>query len=40
VEEIGRTAVKLLLASIADPTRPPETIRLAPSLMHRQSCGC
>jgi LacI family transcriptional regulator len=40
VEEIGRTAVKLLLSRIADPQRPPETIRLAPSLRHRQSCGC
>ncbi|WP_434452144.1 LacI family DNA-binding transcriptional regulator [Lentzea sp. E54] len=40
VEEIGRTAVKLLLSRIADPDRPPETIRLAPSLLHRQSCGC
>ncbi|WP_209623350.1 LacI family DNA-binding transcriptional regulator [Saccharothrix coeruleofusca] len=40
VEEIGRTAVRLLLSRIADPERPPETIRLAPELKHRHSCGC
>lgn len=40
IEEIGRTAVRLLLARITDPTRPPETIRLAPTLKHRRSCGC
>ncbi|MBM7812356.1 LacI family DNA-binding transcriptional regulator [Saccharothrix algeriensis] len=40
VEEIGRTAVRLLLARIADPDRAPETIRLPPALRHRQSCGC
>lgn len=40
VEEIGRTAVRLLLARITEPERPPETIRLAPTLRHRRSCGC
>ncbi|MBW4715623.1 LacI family DNA-binding transcriptional regulator [Saccharothrix obliqua] len=40
VEEIGRTAVRLLLARITDPDRPPETRRLAPALVHRRSCGC
>ena len=40
IEEIGRDAVRLLLARIADPTRPPETRRLPPRLMHRDSCGC
>jgi LacI family transcriptional regulator len=40
IEEIGRTAVRLLLARITDPDRAPETIRLAPSLKHRRSCGC
>lgn len=40
IEEIGRTAVRLLLARITDPTRSPETIRLAPTLKHRRSCGC
>jgi LacI family transcriptional regulator len=40
IEEIGRTAVRLLLSRITDPERAPETIRLAPTLMHRSSCGC
>lgn len=40
VEEIGRNAVRLLLARIADPDRTPETVRLPPTLRHRQSCGC
>jgi LacI family transcriptional regulator len=40
IEEIGRQAVRLLLARITDPARPPETLRLPPRLMHRHSCGC
>ncbi|SFA76957.1 transcriptional regulator, LacI family [Amycolatopsis marina] len=40
VEDIGRNAVRLLLARIADPEREPETVRLPPTLRHRQSCGC
>ncbi|ATE58550.1 MULTISPECIES: LacI family DNA-binding transcriptional regulator [Actinosynnema] len=40
VEEIGRTAVRLLLSRITEPERTPETIRLAPELRHRSSCGC
>ncbi|KAA9153050.1 LacI family transcriptional regulator [Amycolatopsis acidicola] len=40
IEEIGRRAVRLLLARITDPNRQPETLRLPPKLMHRQSCGC
>lgn len=40
IEEIGRRAVRLLLARITDPARPPETLRLPPRLMHRHSCGC
>ncbi|MEU5696008.1 LacI family DNA-binding transcriptional regulator [Actinosynnema sp. NPDC020468] len=40
VEEIGRTAVRLLLDRIEDPTRAPQTIRLVPELRHRLSCGC
>ena len=40
IEEIGRQAVQLLLARIADPGRKPETVRLAPTLCHRESCGC
>jgi LacI family transcriptional regulator len=40
IAEIGRTAVKMLLGRIADPSRPPTTTRLQPILMHRKSCGC
>jgi LacI family transcriptional regulator len=40
IEEIGRQAVRLLLARITTPGREPETIRLPPKLRHRASCGC
>ncbi|MEV6895867.1 LacI family DNA-binding transcriptional regulator [Amycolatopsis sp. NPDC051372] len=40
IEEIGRRAVQLLLARLAEPTRAAETVRLPPTLRHRQSCGC
>ncbi|MFB9906735.1 LacI family DNA-binding transcriptional regulator [Allokutzneria oryzae] len=40
IAEIGRTAVRMLLARIADPRRPARTIRLPARLMHRRSCGC
>jgi LacI family transcriptional regulator len=40
VGDIGRRAVRLLLARIADPDRTPETVRLPPTLRHRESCGC
>lgn len=38
--EIGSMAVRLLLSRIADPTLPPRTVRLEPSFMRRESCGC
>jgi LacI family transcriptional regulator len=38
--EIGAQAVRLLLSRLADPTLPPRTIRLEPSFMCRESCGC
>lgn len=40
ITDIGRHAVRLLLARIGDPDRPPETLRLPPTLRHRASCGC
>ncbi|HJP74640.1 MAG TPA: LacI family DNA-binding transcriptional regulator [Pseudonocardiaceae bacterium] len=40
ITEIGATAVRMLLARIADPTKEPETVRIPPVLMHRRSCGC
>jgi LacI family transcriptional regulator len=38
--DIGREAVRLLLRRMADPTAPPQTIRLPPRFVHRDSCGC
>ncbi|WP_298182462.1 LacI family DNA-binding transcriptional regulator [Saccharomonospora sp.] len=40
VAEIGRRAVRLLLTRLRDPDRDFETVRLPPTLRHRQSCGC
>jgi LacI family transcriptional regulator len=40
IAEVGRKAVHLLLSRIADPNRRPHTVRLAPRLLHRASCGC
>jgi LacI family transcriptional regulator len=40
IQEIGARAVQLLLSRISDPRRPPETVRLQPRFMHRESCGC
>ncbi|MDQ3404316.1 MAG: LacI family transcriptional regulator [Actinomycetota bacterium] len=40
VDEIGRTAVRLLLARLDDRERPAETVLLPPTLIHRGSCGC
>jgi LacI family transcriptional regulator len=40
VAEIGATAVAMLLARIADPSKAASTVRIPPILMHRQSCGC
>ncbi len=40
VDEIGRTAVRLLLARLREPERDPETVLLPPVLVHRGSCGC
>jgi LacI family transcriptional regulator len=40
VGEIGRRAVRMLVSRIAGPERQPETVRLAPTFLHRSSCGC
>lgn len=37
--EIGRTAIELLLRRIADPEAPVELVRIAPTFVHRDSCG-
>ncbi|WP_263249025.1 LacI family DNA-binding transcriptional regulator [Saccharopolyspora rosea] len=38
--DIGSLAARLLLRRIADPDVPPETHRLPPRFVHRDSCGC
>ena len=40
IAEMGRTAVRMLLDRIADPSRKPTTARLQTTFMHRNSCGC
>lgn len=40
IAAMGRTAVRMLLERIADPSRRPQTARLATTFMHRNSCGC
>jgi LacI family transcriptional regulator, galactose operon repressor len=40
VDQIATTAVRLLLDRVADPDRPPTTVRIPPRLVHRHSCGC
>ncbi len=37
--ELGRIAMELLLARLADRSRPPQEVRLAPRLIVRRSCG-
>jgi LacI family transcriptional regulator len=37
---IGEEAVRLLLTRIEDPDRRYQSIRLQPSFIHRESCGC
>ncbi|MEU7366442.1 LacI family DNA-binding transcriptional regulator [Streptomyces hygroscopicus] len=38
--EIGATAVRLLLDRLENPGRPPRTVRLPCTFVHRTSCGC
>jgi LacI family transcriptional regulator len=37
---MGRRAVELLLARIAEPDADPQRIRIEPTFQHRDSCGC
>jgi len=39
VAGMGRTALELLVARIADPVRPSQVVSLPPTLMIRSSCG-
>lgn len=38
--EMGRRAVELLLARMANPDAPAQTVRLPPTVVLRESCGC
>lgn len=40
VAQISETAATMLMERIAHRTRPPRTVRLDPSLILRESCGC
>jgi LacI family transcriptional regulator len=40
VDEIGAEALRLLLRRLADPARPPTTVRVPPAFIRRESCGC
>jgi len=40
IGDIGGQAVSLLLDRLGEPHRPPRTVRLEPTFMHRESCGC
>jgi LacI family transcriptional regulator len=37
---LGETAIRLLMRRLQDPAARPKTIRLAPELRIRDSCGC
>lgn len=39
-KDIGAAAVRLLLERLAEPDRPPRTVRLPCTFVHRTSCGC
>ena len=39
-KQMGREAVNMLLARIADPTLAARKVRLEPTFVHRESCGC
>lgn len=39
-QEMGRQATLTLLDRMTGDTAPPRAIRLAPTLVHRRSCGC
>jgi LacI family transcriptional regulator len=39
-QELAARAVELITARIDDPARPASSIRLDPTLVHRNSCGC
>lgn len=38
--ELAARALELITSRIADPYRPPRSLRIDPTLIHRNSCGC
>jgi LacI family transcriptional regulator len=38
-DQVGRVAMELLFARLADRTRPPQEVKLQPTLIVRRSCG-
>jgi LacI family transcriptional regulator len=40
IHKFGVEAVRLLLDRLAEPERDPVAVRLQPTFMHRESCGC
>ncbi|WP_407547797.1 LacI family DNA-binding transcriptional regulator [Streptomyces sp. Pv4-95] len=40
LEQIGATAVRLLVERVADPDGARQTVLLEPTLVHGESCGC
>lgn len=40
IEQIAAEATRLMLSRISDPKQEPRAVRLAPTFMHRESCGC
>jgi LacI family transcriptional regulator len=39
-ELLGREAVRMVLARLADPRLPPRRVVIPPTFQHRDSCGC
>jgi LacI family transcriptional regulator len=39
-QQMGERAVAMLLARLADPEGPTRKVRLKPTFVHRDSCGC
>lgn len=40
IQQISTRAMRMLMTRISDPHRAPQTLRLTPRFMHRESCGC
>lgn len=40
ISQIGEQAARMLLSRLKEPDRQPRTVQLAPTFVHRESCGC